>query len=177
MIKTVQKLLLLSFVSLFLFGCGIEDIVENDREQANHVDDTITPISDLDHTEYFRNGALEHILEGELNKQGQAVGFHYDRLPTKKGEVIDGTETEPNEFGVYEAEVIVSDIEKKSNGGKSTFFPDEWDTQEVVDAMNEAYEAKTYISGNTYEGLTSEGMVIRMYLDQQEKIISAFPVY
>ncbi len=68
-------------------------------------------------------------------------------------------------------------VEKTSNEGNSTFFPDDWDTQEVVDAINEAYENRIFITGNTYEGLTDEGMMIRMYLNDQNKIISAFPIY
>ena len=128
-------------------------------------------------TDYFRDGALEHILEGELNGRGQAVGFHYDGLPTKKGEVIAGTETEPNEYGIYEAKVEVSGVEKASNSGKSSFFPDEWNAQQVVDAINEAYDDRNFMTGNTYEAFTSEGVLISMYLDQNDKIISAFPIY
>ncbi|MBO1003635.1 EndoU domain-containing protein [Pseudogracilibacillus auburnensis] len=170
-----STIFLLTFTLFMLFGCDLEEGIENESTviEINEV----TAITDLEHTEYFRNLALEHILEGEINKKGAAVGFHYDRLPTKKGEVIEGTETKPNELGVYEAEVVVNHVEKTSNGGKSTFFPKDWDTQQVVDAINEAYESKEFISGNTYEGLTKEGMVIRMYVDEQEKIISAFPIY
>ena len=120
---------------------------------------------------------MEHILEGELNARGIAVGFHYDGLPTKKGEIIPGTESKPNKQGVFEAKVKVSGEAKQSNGGKSTFFPNEFTAQEVVDAINEAYATSTYLSGNTYEGLSLDGIHIRMYLDKNNKIISAFPVY
>lgn len=166
--KSVFQLLLISLIIFVLSGCGLEDRLDSTE---------VTPINEVEQTEYFRDGALEHILEGELNRHGQATGFHYDQLPTKNGEIIEGTETKENEFGVYEAEVIVSDVKKNSNGGRSTFFPDDWDTQEVIDAINEAYDVKEYINGNTYEGLTTDGLIIRMYLDQQDKIISAFPVY
>ncbi|HLR71704.1 MAG TPA: EndoU domain-containing protein [Pseudogracilibacillus sp.] len=167
------KVIMIGIV-FFISACMMMDNEENstDNRQTD-----VTTIHQLERTEHFREGALAHILEGELNHKGQAVGFHYDQLPTKKGEVIEGTETKPDEFGVYEAKVTVSDIEKKSNGGKSTFFPDEWDTQEIVDVINEAYEKRVFITGNTYEGLTAEGMVIRIYVDQQQKIISAFPIY
>src|SRR5699024_2753965 len=168
MMKKLSHFLLVSLIIFILFGCGLDDGFENTQ---------VTALDELESIEYFRDGALEHILEGELNHNGQATGFHYEQLPTKKGEVIEGTKTEENEFGVYEAEVIVSDVKKNSNGGKSTFFPDKWDTQNVIDAINESYDARTYINGNTYEGITSDGLVIRMYLDQQDKIISAFPVY
>lgn len=177
MIKKIIKLFFISFAMLFIVGCNVNDFIENVAETDQKELDSVTAIQDLKQTEYFRDGALEHILEGEINRKGQAVGFHFDRLPTKKGEIVEGTETDPNEFGVYEAKVIISDVEKTSNGGKSTFFPNDWDTQQVIDGINEAYDNKVYISGNTYEGLTADGMIIRMYLDQHEKIISAFPVY
>lgn len=145
--------------------------------QKNSQSTNITTIADLHDTAYFRDGALIHIFEGEVNGQGDAVGFHFDGLPTKKGNVIQGTETNPNPLGVYEAKVEVDGTAKTSNSGKSTFFPKEWDAQQVVDAINQAYDEKTKVSGNTYEGLTSDGIVIRMYLDQQDRIISAFPTY
>lgn len=175
MIIKKTTILLLGLLFLLLFGCSLN---ENEAIQLDkHNEHEVTAIEDLQRTDHFRYRALEHILEGELNKKGQAVGFHYDRLPTKKGEIIAGTKTDTNKDGVYEAEVKVENVVKTGNKGKSTFFPDEWDTQQVVDAINEAYDAKTFISGNTYEGLTTDGIVIRMYLDQDEKIISAFPIY
>jgi|SRR5690625_3602841 len=167
--------IILITVLLNVTGCDLLDEIIDETSSTDH--QAVTLIPELEQTEHFRHGALEHILEGELNYRGQAVGFHYDRLPTKKGEIIDNTKSKSNEHGIYEAKVIVSNVEKTSNRGMSTFFPDEWDTQDVIDAINEAYETKTYISGNTFEGLTTEGIVIRMYLDDDEKIISAFPIY
>lgn len=165
------RLFLLTVVIFLMSSCSLLN------EERTDVNESVTLIDELVEVDYFRDGALEHILEGELNRRDQAVGYHYDKLPTKKGEIISDTETEPNEFGVYEAKVTVNDVEKQGNNGISSFFPDEWDTQDVIDRINEAYEEKVYITGNTYEGLTDEGIVIRMYLDDEEKIISAFPVY
>ena len=49
--------------------------------------------------------------------------------------------------------------------------------QEVVDIVNEAYETRVFDtdSRNVYEGISKNGMKITMYLDSDEKIISAFP--
>lgn len=165
--------------SLLLASCQLVDSTTNERctFSSNEGIEDVTPITELRRTGNFQAGALAHILEGEVNRRGDAVGFHYDRLPTKKGEIIEGTKTEPNGLGVYEAKVEVEGIQKRSNRGMSTFFPNEWDSQEVVDAINEAYENRVFISGNTYEGLTEDGMIIRMYLNEVEKIISAFPIY
>lgn len=176
MFKKIRVLFILLMSLFFLASCDLLEMIENNENSLNE-ESLITSISELKDTDYYRNGALEHILEGELNGRGQAVGFHYDGLPTKKGEVIAGTETEPNEYGVYEAKVKVSDVAKTSNSGRSSFFPEEWDAQQVVDAINEAYDNRSFISGNTYEGLTSEGMIISMYLNQSDLIISAFPIY
>lgn len=172
--------LIILLLSLFILtSCTLEDIEDLLFEEIVEFEETVENISiyDLENTDIFRNGALAHILEGELNGRGQAVGFHYDGLESKKGKIIEGTETSPNEFGVYEAKVEVSGVEKTSNAGRSTFFPIEWTAQQVVDSINDAYGVKEFKNGNTYEGLTSEGQVIRMYLDQNKLIISAFPVY
>ncbi|TXL64402.1 hypothetical protein FHP05_08740 [Cerasibacillus terrae] len=177
-IGKIKRIAFLLISIVLLAGCGTFINTDQDLDTSKELaDDEVTAITDLNNIDIFRKGALEHILEGEINRKGQAVGFHYDRLPSKKGEIISGTKTEVDDEGVYEAEVVVSDVEKVSNNGKSSFFPDEWDTQEVVDAIHEAYENREYISGNTYEGLTSAGMIVRMYFDQEERIISAFPVY
>lgn len=168
------KAVMLSFVLVMLSACAGMGIMTDESDVART---EVTAIEALEDIEHFQSGALEHILEGELNRKGKAVGFHYDQLPTKQGEIIAGTETELNEFGVYEAQVIVRDVEKTSNRGYSTFFPDHWDTQDVVDAINEAYDNKQFMTGNTYEGLTDEGIIVQMYLNNRDEIISAFPVY
>lgn len=168
------KYVLLSLLSLFLLmACSIED----DLVQSDTNNQKVTPITELIETENFKSNALEHILEGELNYKGQAVGFHYSQLESKKGEIINNSQTELDENEVYEAKVRIKDVNKTSNNGKSTFFPDDWDTQDVVDAINEAYDNRIHINGNTFEGLTAEGIIVRMYLTEQNQIISAFPVY
>lgn len=181
MIRRLKGLLIVAFSLFFLIGCDfvdeVFDVFLDESETDLAVKGEVTPLEDLVDTENFQNNALAHILEGELNRKGLAVGFHYDRLPTRLGEVIEGTETEVNEYGVYEAKVRVDGVDKTSNSGKSTFFPKEWDTQQVVDAINEAYDARSLKTGNTYAGVTKDGMVINMYLNQNDKIISAFPIY
>lgn len=167
--KHVFWLLLIVIASIFL-GC-------TNSETANQSPSDGTSIEELNETEHFQDGALEHILEGELNQKGQAVGFHYEGLASSKGKVIDNTATATDENGVYEAEVVIEDVEKQSNQGKSSFFPEEWQAQDVVDAINEAYKNKEHLTGNTYAGLTEDSIVVHMYLNENEDIISAFPEY
>lgn len=174
------KWLSVIFTLLFITGCGMGQVAHDPPEPPLDIEIVVIEediaLTDLTNTEFFRPGALEHIFEGELNRKGDAVGFHYEGLSTAKGTVIEDTRTNPDKYGVYEAEVEVAGVKKRGNRGISSFFPIDWTAQDVVDAINEAYETKEFITGNTYEGLTEEGIVVHMYLDSKNLIISAFPV-
>lgn len=63
-----------------------------------------------------------------------------------------------------------------ANGGKSTFFSKDMSPQDVVNAINEAYEKRTYFNGNKYIGQTKDGMKIQMFINNKNKIISAYPM-
>ncbi|MGG5460157.1 EndoU domain-containing protein [Clostridium sp. B9] len=185
----VKKIIKNNFIKLFLgvfliagilTGCSANNVSTPSNDNKSTEQQTINSISDLKHVENFQNGALEHILEGEINSRGKAVGFHYEDFPGGKGKVIEGTKSKPNKEGVYTAKVEVDGVKKTSNNGKSSFFPDDWTPQQVVDAINEAYKDKEFVKGskNTYVGETKDGMEISMYInDKTGKIISAFPVY
>ncbi|WHY30068.1 EndoU domain-containing protein [Bacillus wiedmannii] len=132
-------------------------------------------ISNLKHTEKFRPNTLKHILEGEINWRGDAMGYHTEVLENTPGKIISGTEEILNDQGIYKARVEVNGIPKTGNRGFSTFFPKDWSPQKIVDNINEAYNNRTYEFGNTYSGIGSEGIRISMYIDGNGKIISAFP--
>ncbi len=78
---------------------------------------------------------------------------------------------------MYKAQVEVNGTPKTANGGFSSFFPDNMRPQEVVDSINEAYSNCALKPGtrNTYQGVTKSGLQIEMFLNQDGKIISAFP--
>ncbi|WP_143318546.1 EndoU domain-containing protein [Clostridium sp. HBUAS56017] len=101
-------------------------------------------------------------------------------MPTAKGNIIQGTESLPNEFGIYTGKVEVNGVPKMGNGGKSSFFPKSWSAQDIVDGINEAYSNKGFVQGsrNTFRGKTSQGIKVEMYIDSKTgKVISAFPIY
>jgi len=126
----------------------------------------------------FRNSAIDHIFYGEISKKGSATGYHYEGMPGSKGEVIPGTKSVPNLDGVYEGKVTVNGVSKTANKSLSSFFPEKMSAQEVVNSINQAYNNKIWLKGNTLRGIDSNGMVIEMYIDNNTgKIISAFPVY
>ncbi|MCQ2266051.1 MAG: EndoU domain-containing protein [Bacteroidales bacterium] len=95
---------------------------------------------------------------------------------------MEGTRTSPGDNGVYEGQVSVNGIPKTGNGGMSTFFPEEMTPQQVVDTINEAYSNKTLVNpapapgmNSTYQGTTSGGIDVTMYIKDAGKIVSAFP--
>ena len=134
-------------------------------------------LNSLKNTENFADSAIEHIFEGQVNARGKAVGYHYEGIEGTSGNVILGTESSINKFGVYKAKVEVNGIPKTANGGFSTFYSKDLSPQQVVDAINEAYSNCELKIGtrNTYQGITKNGMKIDMFLNQNGKIISAFP--
>ncbi|MEC1270149.1 T7SS effector LXG polymorphic toxin [Bacillus vallismortis] len=156
-----------------------ESVMRFDSDQNLKSEPSKKLIAQLSNVENFRPKALEHIFEGEVNYREAAVGYHYEGLDDTAGKVISGTKTDKNEHGVYKGKVEVNGKKKFSNNGFSTFFPEEWTPQQVVDSINEAYENKEFIPGtkNTYEGRTKDNLRIRMFIDSNGKIISSFPIY
>ena len=122
---------------------------------------------------------LEHVFHGELNKGKKAVGFHYEGVENMQAvnkTRVNKVTRQPDARGIYEAEVQVNGKVKKL---PSTFFPKNWTKNEVVNAINDAYHSKKLVPGksNLYEGISKDGMTIRMYLNPDNTVITAFPVY
>ncbi|MBO5950310.1 MAG: EndoU domain-containing protein [Fibrobacteraceae bacterium] len=55
------------------------------------------------------------------------------------------------------------------------FLSQNWNPQQIINAINEAYENKIYVSGSKYKG-NSQGISIDMYLTPEGKIKSAYPI-
>lgn len=152
--------------------------IENSGETVKIIKkvETLDDLKKLKNTENFTDKSLKHIFEGELTKRG-ASGYHVDTIDETIGKIIEGTKTPPNKYGVYEAQVEVNGVLKVTNDGKSTFFPDDWDSQKIIDSINEAYANKVFDKGNIYVGKLNSGMEIEMYIGKDGKIISAFPKF
>ncbi|NFO48550.1 hypothetical protein FDB40_16940 [Clostridium botulinum] len=136
---------------------------------------TVYNLDKLKHIEIFADkNVIKHILEGEVNKRGKAVGFHMENIPTKKGEIIENTRSEVNEYDIYSAKVIINGVSKIA---KSTFFPTSMTPQQVVDAINEAYTNKITTPTNEFIGNTSYGFKIGMYLNNDGNITTAYPKF
>lgn len=138
---------------------------------------TSESVENLERTDNFRESAIHHIFDGDINRSGQATGYHTEIIQDSRGDTVEGTKTPVDANGCYKAEVTVDGVAKTANGGESSFFPEEMKPQEIIDCINEAYDDRVYLYGNVYEGESESGIVIQMFLDSNEKIISAFPIY
>ena len=192
--STGSQIMRFEKMSKSLGDTGLGKSLDNLASKAKHVENTrldrlrarnaskfkmynMDDLANLQHTENFTEKSLIHIFEGDVRRR-QAGGYHYDMVEGTSGSIIEGTKSPAlNDAGVYEAKVEVNGIPKKGNEGYSTFFPDSMSPQEVVDAINEAYETRIFDtdSRNLYEGISKNGMKIKMYLDSEKKIISAYP--
>ena len=138
---------------------------------------TMADVKKLKNTGHFAKNTLEHIFDGTINSKGKATGYHYDGISDSKGSIIAGTESKPDEHGVYTAKVEVDGVKKN---GFSSFYPDDWTPQQVVDAINEAYDyatsSKGIRDGDLWIGYAGD-LEINMYLNNSKQITTAYPIY
>lgn len=122
-----------------------------------------------------------HIFKGEINRQGKAVGCrHVNAINEyKTAQLVPNTRKNgPN--GLFKAKVPVKNVDgrwitKVSNGGYSTFFPEDWSEEKTLEAISEAYRGKRKVNGELYEGKTKDGITIQFYAKPDGFIASAFP--
>ena len=138
---------------------------------------TMADVKNLKNTQNFAKNTLEHIFDGTINGKGKATGYHYSKIADSKGSIIDGTRSELDENGVFTAKVMVKN---KKKDGFSSFYPESWSPQQVVDAINEAYSDAMSDKSNPHGSLWigySGDLEINMYLDGSKKITTAYPIY
>lgn len=146
-------------------------------EKSAEASYTMADIKQLKNTEHFAKNTLEHIFDGTINGKGKATGYHYTKVKNSKGKIIEGTRSDVDENGVFTGKVEVSGIKKN---GFSSFYPESWTPQQVVDAINIAYNDAindpSNPKGSLWIGYCGD-LEIDMYLDTNKKITTAFPVY
>ena len=133
-------------------------------------------LDSLKGTEYFNKSAIEHIFMGTVNSNGKGSGYHYDMIKDSPGAIVEGTRSKEDKNGCYTANVTVDGHEKDHY---STFYPDDWTPQQVVDAIlaarKDALDNDRH-KGDTYIGYYN-GIEINMYFDGKQRITSAYPIY
>lgn len=197
-LKRLVAIILIVAITAITAGCsaGIRDTAEHSTTNAvsaaestesiqpTETDNTaakasytMADIKNLKNTEHFAKNTLEHIFDGTINGKGKATGYHYTQVTDSKGKVIDGTRSDVDDNGVFTGKVEVSGIKKN---GFSSFFPESWTPQQVVDAINTAYDDATKNpsnpKGSLWIGYCGD-LEIDMYLDSSKRITTAFPVY
>lgn len=138
---------------------------------------TMADIKKLKNTEHFAKNTLEHIFDGTINSKGKATGYHYSMVTDSKGKIIDGTRSKTDEHGVFTGKVEVSGVKKN---GFSSFYPESWTPQQVVDAINAAYDDALKNPDNPQGELWigySGDLEIDMYMNKSKQITTAYPVY
>ncbi len=168
----------------------VPDINTNTVEPDDGTANTVTPDNSADSTpvcyssadlrklkgtEVFNSTAIEHIFIGSVNSNNKGSGYHYNMISDAKGRIIDGTRSKPDKNGVYTANVEVDGHRKDAI---SSFYPDSWSPQQVVDAIVEARAdaLKTGKTRGSYHVGYSNGLRIELYLDSKNKVVTAYPV-
>jgi hypothetical protein len=117
-----------------------------------------------------------HIFEGEINRNGDAKGWHHEPSGQRsKGTyVIEETRSAPDPHGVYTADVV---IEGKRKNGFSTFFPQDWSQARIEAEIVHAYKTGKLSNGSrTIDGYGKSGIKIRIRRDQMGNITTAHPI-
>ena len=138
---------------------------------------TMSDVKKLKDTGNFSRHGLEHIFDGTVNKKGKATGYHYSRVEDSKGRILDGTRSKKDANGVFTAKVEVDGVKKD---GFSSFYPEDWSPQDVVDAINAAYKDAMNDPKNPRGSLWighAGKLEIDMYLDDNRKILTAYPIH
>jgi Bacterial EndoU nuclease len=126
---------------------------------------------------------IQHVLDGEINKRGKAVGYHLrpngNDLP--KARMTARTEA-PDINGIYKGKVEIFDsatgkwVAKKA---ESSFFPDNFTPKQIENSVRNAYAdalRRGDVNGASWTGDSGFGFKIGGYVDGNT-ITSAFPIH
>lgn len=122
---------------------------------------------------------LVHIDFGEINRHGEAVGYHH----RPNGMDPDGARVlqiiqPPDPNGVYRARVSVRDPETGAwlrKKAPSTFFPDAMSDPDVVNAILSAFREGRRRNGGQFVGPSGRGFIIEGWF-QNGRINAAYPL-
>ena len=122
---------------------------------------------------------LAHIDYGEINRHGEAVGYHHrpDGTDPDDARVLQIIQP-PDPKGVYRARVSIRDpatgawVRKKA---PSTFFPDAMSDPDVVNAILAAFHNGQRRSDGQFVGPSGRGFMIEGWF-QNGRINAAYPL-
>lgn len=153
-----------------------DPVPQTDPEPSGPVYYTEADLNKLKNTDVFNKSAIEHIFLGTVNSSGKGSGYHYDMIKDSPGKILEETRSKTDKNGCYTACVEVDGHEKEHY---SSFYPDDWSPQQVVDAIvaarSDALKNNRH-NGDTYIGYYN-GIEIDMYLDSKDRVVTAYPIY
>jgi hypothetical protein len=122
---------------------------------------------------------LTHIDYGEINRYGEAVGYHHrPNAVDPPGARVERIVQPPDANGVYRARVALRDpttgmwIDKKA---PSTFFPDAMSDDEVIEAVLAAFQTGRRRGDGQFIGASGRGFAIEGWY-QNGRINAAYPL-
>lgn len=137
---------------------------------------------------------LEHIFLGEISN-GKIKGYHHDERSYHDAKVCAKDKlyskstrrliTENKDKHLYEAVVVQkgTGIIKQKNGGKSTFFNENWNRQDVVDCIERSQKCGSVIKKyGRMSGSKQKKKMKTLYFDNKEGIVivnceeTAYPI-
>lgn len=122
---------------------------------------------------------LAHIDFGEINRHGEAVGYHHrpNGIDPPEAKVVAIVQP-PDANGVYRARVSLRDPatgEWLSKKAPSTFYPDAMSDGEVVSAILAAFRDGRMRRGGQFVGASGRGFMIEGWY-QSGRINAAYPL-
>ena len=134
----------------------------------------------------FEPNVVKHIFNGEVKessagkgrKRLDATGYHTEVIKNAEGKIISGTKSFPDKNGIYQGQVTVNGVRKRTNNGLSTFFPENWSPQHIINSINHAYTTRKALnaSGSICFGTSKEGIKMKMRINPNGKIASVYPI-
>ncbi len=120
-----------------------------------------------------------HIETGEINRRGEAVGYHHrpNGVDPPGAKVLRITQS-PDANGVYRARVALRDpatsewIDKRAS---STFFPDAMSDDEVIQAVLNAFHDGRRRRDGQFTGDSGDGFMVEGWY-QSGRIVAAYPL-
>ena len=183
--KLLCKVLILAF---FISSCGSRSaknethsaITNNETKPFKEISVDIKPIL---------KKKLSHITKITFEHKDHSykfMGVHSKiAIDNAYGKARIEIVTPPNAAGVYEAKVFARgpdniEIAKSGNGGKSTFFPDQWDESKILEETAYAIKNnKGFENGvdaaDGYYGYSKDGNIRIGFYYRDGTIISFFP--
>jgi Bacterial EndoU nuclease len=179
--KHVSKIIILLIAIGFLFfstqytNNTQNKVTYNEEEKVEELE-FIENNSNSKLPSFLSEGNLKHILQGGINRRGEATGFHH--LPSAKDtntkilQIIN----QENNCGVYKAKVS---IEGKTKKAFSSMFPNKLTKEELVDIISKAYNKgrENFPTSKTLKVKTDNCFEILIAIDNNKKIITAYPLY